>query len=115
MFYRLVEEFSDIITRHHVFEYRRYGSAASLVARVELKDGSLLYIKDYLFIDGRRKYSYHWQDTQGRLITRWDNSSHHRELPTFPHHKHLPEGVVASKERTLKEVLTIIRDTILSD
>lgn len=115
MFYKLVEEFSDIITGYHVFEYKRYGSAASLVAKVEFKDGSLLHIKDYLFIAGSRKYSYHWQDTQGRLITRWDNSPHHKGLPTFPHHKHLSEEVLASKERTIKDVLIVIQHAILAD
>ncbi|KAF0145758.1 MAG: hypothetical protein FD156_733 [Nitrospirae bacterium] len=112
MFYKFVEEFSDIITDYSVFEYKRYGSAASLLAKVGFKDSSLLYIKDYLFIDGKRKYSYHWQDAQGKLITRWDNSPHHRELPTFPHHRHLPEETATSKERTIKDVLTVIRNTI---
>ncbi len=112
MFYKLVEEFSDIITAYSVFEYKRYGSATSLVAKVEFKDSSLLHIKDYLFIDGKRKYSYHWQDAQGRLITRWDNSPHHREISTFPHHRHLSEEVVASKERTIKDVLIVIKNAI---
>ncbi len=115
MFYKLVEEFSDIITDYSVFEYKRYGSAASLVAKIGFKDGSLLYIKDYLFIDGKRKYSYHWQDAKGRLITRWDNSLHHKGLPTFPHHKHLRNEVAASRERTIKDVLTIIKNAILPD
>ena len=112
MFYKLVEEFSDIITDYSVFEYKRYGSATSLVAKVGFKDGSLLHIKDYLFIDGKRKYSYHWQDAQGRLITRWDNSPHHKELSTFPHNRHLSEEVVASKERTIKDVLIVIKNAI---
>lgn len=112
MFYKLVEEFSDIITDYSVFEYERYGSAASLVAKVGFKDGSLLHIKDYLFIDGKRKYSYHWQDAHGRLINRWDNSPHHREVSTFPHHRHLSKEVVASKERTIKDVLVVIKNAI---
>ena len=112
MFYKLVEEFSEIITDCSVFEYKRYGSATSLVAKVEFKDSSLLHIKEYLFINGKRKYSYHWQNAQGRLITRWDNSPHHKEIPTFPHHRHLPEKVIASKERTIKDVLIVIRNAV---
>jgi len=112
MFYKLAEEFSDIITDYSVLEYKRYGSAVSLVARVAFKDGSLLHIRDYLFIDGKRKYSYHRQDAQGKLIARWDNSPHHRELSTFPHHRHLPEGVAVSKERTIKDVLIVISNNI---
>ena len=113
MFYKLVEEVADIIADYSVSEYMRYGSAASLVAKVGFKDGSSLYIKDYLFIDGKRKYSYHWQDIQGSLMTRWDNSPHHRELSTFPHHKHLPKEVSSSKERTVKDILTVIKAVIL--
>jgi len=112
VFYKLVEEFSDIIADYSVFEYKRYGSAISLVAKFGFKNGSLLHIKDYLFIDGKRKYSYHWQDAQGKLITRWDNSPHHRELSTFPHHRHLSEEVAASKERTIKDVLIVIKNAI---
>jgi len=113
VFYKLVEEFSDIITAYSIFEYKRYGLATELVAKIDFKDGSLLHIKDYLFIEGTRKYSYHWQDAQGRLITRWDNSPHHKRLSTFPHHRHLPEEVAASRERTIKDVLAIIKDVIL--
>lgn len=112
MFYKLVEEYSDIIADYSVLEYKRYGSATALVARVGFNDGSLLHIKDYLFLDGRRKYSYHWQDAQGNLITRWDNSPHHRGIATFPHHRHSPEEILASKERTVKEVLTTIKSII---
>lgn len=114
MFYKLIEEFSDIITDYSVAEYKRYGTAISLIAKVEFKNSSSLYTKDYLFIDGKRKYSYHWQDANGRLITRWDNSPHHKELSTFPHHRHLPEGVADSKERTVKDILTVIKNAILA-
>ncbi len=114
MFYKLAEKFSDIIVVYSILEYKRYGSATSLVAKIEFKNGSQLHIKDYLFIDGKRKYSYHWQDVNGKLITRWDNSLHHRELSTFPHHKHLPNEIAPSKERTIKEVLIVVRDTIQS-
>ncbi len=79
MFYKLVEEFSDIITAYSVFEFN---------------DSSLLHIKDFLFIDGKRKYSYHWQDAQGRLITRWDNSPHHKGLPTFPSEAKQFQGMI---------------------
>jgi len=112
VFYKLAEEFSGIIKDYSVIEYKRYGSAVSLVARVVFKDGSLLHIRDYLFIDGKRKYSYHWQNVHDGLITRWDNSPHHKELSTFPHHRHLPEGVAVSKERTIKDVLIVISTNI---
>ncbi|HIJ95346.1 MAG TPA: hypothetical protein HPP94_06350 [Desulfuromonadales bacterium] len=74
MFYNSVRQFSDIVTDFTVTEYRRYGSAMSFSAKVGFIDGSVLFIKDYLFIDGKRKYSYHWQDKSGSLLSRWDNA-----------------------------------------
>jgi hypothetical protein len=59
MFYNTVREFSNIVTSYSVTEFRRYGSSMSFVAKVGFIDGSVLFIKDYLFIDGKRKYSYH--------------------------------------------------------
>jgi hypothetical protein len=36
------------------------------------------------------KYRFQYMDKKGRLVFRYDNAPHHREQPTFPHHKHLP-------------------------
>jgi hypothetical protein len=35
-----------------------------------------------------QNYKFHWQDSQGRLIKRWDNAPHHPEVEGFPHHLH---------------------------
>ncbi len=34
-------------------------------------------------------YSFHYQDSLDRLIFRYDDTPHHRELEGFPHHKHI--------------------------
>jgi len=39
-----------------------------------------------------RKYRFHWQDTDGELICRWDNVKHHMNLPNAPHHLHTKES-----------------------
>jgi hypothetical protein len=74
MFYKLVQDYAEIIAHYAVTDFRQFGNAASLVAHIELIDHSVLHIKDYLFIDGTRKYSFHWQDAAGQLRMRWDNS-----------------------------------------
>ena len=28
----------------------------------------------------------------GQLIIRWDNAPHHKQIQTYPHHKHLGES-----------------------
>lgn len=115
MFYKIIEEFSDIISDYAVFDFRKFGRASSLVAKIEFVDTSILHIKDYLFIDGKRKYSFNWQTKDGQLISRWDNSPHHNKVSTFPHHRHLPgeiEEVIKSHTRNLNDVVKIINEII---
>jgi len=115
VFYKVIEDYSDIVADYSVFKYRRYGSAVSLNARLEFIDGSVLYIKDYLFLNGKRKYSYHWQDSDGNLMVRWDNSPHYKDIYTFPHHKHLPDKISESKERNIGEIFKYIRNSMLEN
>ncbi|XGB38823.1 MAG: DUF6516 family protein [Cyanobacteria bacterium LVE1205-1] len=51
-------------------------------------------------------YRYHFQDAQNNLIFRYDSTPHFPELHSFPHHKHLPDQVIACKKPHLAEVLT---------
>ena len=54
------------------------------------------------------KYSYHRQENDGKLITRWDNAPH-QQVKTFPHLKHYSDGtVVESYEIRLEKVLKSI-------
>ena len=59
-----------------------------------------------------RKYSFHWQATDGELIIRWDNAPHHPELSTHPDHKHIGETVEMAGEVSLDEVLSRIEERI---
>jgi hypothetical protein len=112
VFYSVIEEYSNIITTYAVSDFRKYGTATSLVAQVNFIDGSMLYIKDYLFLDGKRKYSYHWQDESGNLILRWDNAPHHEKISTFPHHRHLPDTIIDSQQRNIRDIFKVIYEVI---
>ena len=50
-------------------------------------------------------YRYHFQDSQNNLISRYDSTLHFPDLPTFPHHKHSPDDVIACDKPKLTEVL----------
>jgi len=67
--------------------------ASEFSARVRFWDGSLLEIEETMVVGRitvtKRRYSYHYQDSQGELIFRYDNAPHHPELPDFPAHKHV--------------------------
>ena len=56
------------------------------------------------------RYSFHWQDANGQLHKRWDNATHHTELPTYPNHVHngAEENVLPHGEISAEEVLAII-------
>jgi hypothetical protein len=70
-----------------------------------LVDKSELHIREYV-TEADYLYSYHWQDANGTLITRWDNSPHHQQIRTFQHHKHTPE-LEESSEVDFEDVLKI--------
>lgn len=51
------------------------------------------------------RYKYHYQDSENRLIFRYDNVPHHPSVNTFPHHKHEGEEIVAANPIDLSQVL----------
>jgi hypothetical protein len=59
-------------------------------------------------------YAYHYQTRDGELIFRYDNTAHHKAIPTFPNHKHQEGGDVTSSEPpSLEQILREI-EVILS-
>ncbi len=53
-------------------------------------------------------------DKQERLIFRYDNAPHHSDVSSFPHHKHLPDGVAESEDKGIIDVLDEI-EVIMSE
>lgn len=53
-----------------------------------------------------REYSFHYMTANNATIFRYDNSLHHSELPTFPHHKHTgaAEQVTPSEQPTVRTI-----------
>jgi len=51
------------------------------------------------------KYRYQYMDKSRSLVFRYDNAPHHPEIASFPHHKHIPEHHLESKEPDLESVL----------
>ena len=71
MLLELARQYADIIQAIEVERFRSVGASYEFRALFTLHDGSQLFVKDYLFVDGTRKYAYHWQDREGRLRCRW--------------------------------------------
>jgi len=79
-------------------------------ARLRFYDNSTLYAAEELENLGQREidrieYAFHYQRADGTLIFRYDNSPHYPDLPTFPSHKHTPDGVIASEAPDLTDIL----------
>ncbi|HHW45094.1 hypothetical protein GFC01_11895 [Desulfofundulus thermobenzoicus] len=75
-------------------------------------NGYILEFMEYIEHGKRLKYRFHLMDKERKMIFRFDNAPHYRNL-TFPHHKHTPDGVVESKEMGIIEVLKEIETLIL--
>ncbi len=95
-----------IIRPYDINDYQSGENFYFLKTTIFLLNDTELHIREFISEDDRH-YSYHWQNTQGNLIIRWDNAPHHKKLKTFPYHKHSPD-LEESKEVSLEEVLRAI-------
>lgn len=81
----------------------------NLWIRVRFPNGYLLELNEATIVEEESirhlGYRYHLQDKQNNLIFRYDNTPHFPEVKSFPHHKHLQESVVATKEPSILQVI----------
>ena len=84
--------------------------------RLRMGEGYLLEVKETIDFENNRlsviDYSYHFQDPDNALIFRYDRAPHHRGLPTFPHHKHMPNAVMPTLKPTVQQVIQEAIDAI---
>jgi len=82
---------------------------ATLRIRIRFTRGHLLEINEAMVVEADvlmwLDYRYHCQDVQNRLIFRYDSTPHFPNLPSFPHHKHLPDDVIACQKPDIRTVL----------
>ena len=86
---------------------------ANLRIRIRFEKGYLLEINEAVVVQNGAivslDYRYHCQDKHNQLIFRYDNIPHFPGLSSYPHHKHLPDGVVVAGrpdiERIVKEAM----------
>jgi hypothetical protein len=68
-------------------------------------DGSILEFMEYLQEEDRLKYRFHLMDKEGNIVFRYDNAPHHKDVSTFPHHKHHSDNVAESDDKGIMDVL----------
>ena len=54
----------------------------------------------------RAAYSFHFMDSSGTTVFRYDNARHHHDLDHFPHHKHIgaDERVVGCPQPSVGQI-----------
>jgi hypothetical protein len=82
---------------------------ANLRIRIRFAIRYLLAVSEaFVVVDNQIKYidyRYHFQDEQNSLIFRYDSTPHFPNLPSFPHHKHLFDNVIACEKPHIADVL----------
>ena len=60
------------------------------------------------------RYAYHISKGS-ELIIRWDNAPNHKQIATFPHHKHVGETILESNEVEIEVILRELERMIKDD
>ena len=82
---------SPIVQSSDVAIDRRTMHAALIRRDLYFVDSSRLHFRELIEVRTEiivRMYSYHYQDADNTLIFRYDDTRHHPDLSTSPHHKH---------------------------
>ena len=108
----LIARYKRFIKSFHVSLYEQEGEILRFKAELTFTNDSKLFIKEYVFENKERKYAYHWTDTYGNLICRWDNANHWPDISTSPYHKHTGSNVFESIETSVGDVLNSISEKL---
>ena len=99
------------------FQIENRGDVALyLRGKIIFTNESELQFKEYFItipIMKKVAYSYHYQNRDKELIFRYDNAEHHKEIETYPYHKHVTNEVLPSDILSLKEVIKEILKTLI--
>ena len=106
-----------IVTSHSISFDARTPYLGYIKGQILFTDGSELHFREYVdvrTIDMKEDYSYHYQDGAGQMVFRYDNTPHHPNIKTHPHHKHLreEEKILAAVSPSLKNTLDEIEEIL---
>lgn len=104
-------EKSKIVIGFQVHEYKEFEKGFYLKIIANLTNETTLHIREYSD-EFERNYSYHWQTPKGQMIVRWDNAPHHKDISSFPNHKHIKNKIIESTEISIPDILKYIEKEI---
>jgi hypothetical protein len=94
---------SPIVLTYKIIDFKFWETGSYVKIQIVLIDNSVLHVREYND-EFERNYSFHWQDSLGAFLLRWDNAPHHKNLKTFPHHMHKSNLIEESNVISLKDV-----------
>jgi len=110
-----LKEIEDSIKNLEDIYVERYEEEILTIDRINIRirlrfpDGHLLELNEAVTIEEEQirilGYRYHFQDEHNSLVFRYDNTPHFPDVPTFPHHKHLPDKVIAAEGFSIPEII----------
>jgi len=115
------EYFQELENKLNLFEYTLeisikkiiYGKTYGTIKGIVLMENSyrlaFLEVVD-TELNKKDKYKYHFMDANNQLIFRYDNVRHYKEIETFPHHKHIPDGIEYANEPEIDDILKEIKE-----
>ncbi|HBQ27875.1 MAG TPA: hypothetical protein DD719_00335 [Desulfotomaculum sp.] len=103
---------NSLVTNVIVVEINIEPKTQSLRVKAALKKDFVLHINESIG-ESYRRYSYHLQK-DNKMILRWDNAPHWKEIKTFPFHLHVPdrERPIECNEVFIDDVFLEIRDIL---
>lgn len=104
MITEILKIYHPIIKNYSVKKFKKVANSHALLISFDFSGGYQLFIKDYLFLNGNRKYSYHFQDKNGNMIFRYDNMPHWPDVKSYPYHKHSKNKIIESSVMTIEKV-----------
>lgn len=109
---KLIEEtfegFEAITLKHEVSEDKEY-----LSLRIEIpRFGAVLEVREFWKGGELKAYGYYVR-LKG-YEEWWDNRPHHREIPTFPHHRHVMGKVEPLFDHSLEAFLSKVKELMKS-
>ncbi|OQX23915.1 MAG: hypothetical protein BWK80_23440 [Desulfobacteraceae bacterium IS3] len=95
------------VNTYEIQDYKRWSDGFYYRLKVVFADKSVLFAREY--VDPAEKhYAFHWQNKENLMIMRWDNAPHHRDISTFPHHRHSDKEISESTDISIEEIFEII-------
>lgn len=110
-----IENHSHIVENYQLKE-KVYSEVRGFIeGELSFTDESRLDFAEVKDTEQAEKVKYHYMDNSNNMIFRYDNAKHHKEISTFPHHKHLPDKIAESSEPEINDVLTEIEIKIIKE